>query len=292
MSELSTRAVTIVRVLALCAVAVLATGCATAPGRTTNNDPYEHFNRKVDKFNDTIDRAALKPVAKAYKKVTPRFVRTGVANFFANLGYPTTIVNDFLQGKFAMGLRDTGRLLMNTTFGIGGLIDVASKADLPANDEDFGQTLAVWGVPSGPYLVLPFFGPSNFRDGPSRIPDIYTDGLHYLDIKAYERWGLRGVNLVSDRAELLNAEQTLNSAYDRYAFLRDAWVQRRQFAVFDGNPPNDDLTEGLEDPEAEGDAGGSATDGTPASSGAATQEMDQPPPPEPEMEGEPAPPTQ
>lgn len=270
------------RLLALILLAALATGCAATPGRTTNRDPYEGFNRKVDKFNDTIDRAALKPVAKAYKKVTPHFVRTGVSNFFANLEYPTTVVNEFLQGKFVLGLRDTGRLLVNTTIGIGGLFDVASKMNLPANDEDFGQTLAVWGVSAGPYIVLPFFGPSNFRDGPSRVPDAYTDGLHYLDIKSRERWGLRGLDLVNERAELLSAEQTLNSAYDRYAFLRDAWVQRREYAIFDGNPPMEDLQdESLEDPEADG-ADSSATDGTPASSGAVTpqdSEEDESPPP-------------
>lgn len=252
MANLSSRVTSITRLLVLLALAALATGCATAPGRTTNHDPYQNFNRKVDKFNDSLDRNALKPVAKAYQKVTPRFVRMGVSNFFANLDYPTTVVNQFLQGKIAIGFRDTGRLLVNTTFGVGGLFDVASKINLPANDEDFGQTLAVWGVPAGPYIVLPFFGPSNFRDGPSRIPDIYTDGLHYLDIKTWERWGLRGVDLVNERAELLSAEQTLNSAYDRYAFLRDVWVQRREYAVFDGDPPMDELKdESLEDPEPE-----------------------------------------
>ncbi len=256
------------RLLALIMLAALATGCAAVPGRTTSNDPYEGFNRKVDKFNDTLDRAALKPAAKAYKKVTPRFVRAGISNFFANIEYPTTVVNQFLQGKFGLGLRDTGRLLVNTTIGIGGLFDVASKMNLPANDEDFGQTLAVWGVPAGPYLVLPFFGPSNFRDGPSRIPDVYTDGLHYLDIKPIERWGLRAVDVINERAELLSAEQTLNKVYDRYAFLRDVWVQRREYAIFDGNPPVDDLEdESLEDPEADLPES-SATDGTPASSGA------------------------
>jgi phospholipid-binding lipoprotein MlaA len=247
MLTLFTPSMRMVRLLAVLLVAAAAAGCAATPARTTSHDPYENFNRKVDKFNDTLDRAALKPVAKAYKKVTPRVVRSGVSNFFANLEYPTTIINQFLQGKFSLGFRDTGRLLVNTTLGIGGLFDVATKMNLPANDEDFGQTLAVWGVPAGPYLVLPFFGPSNFRDGPSRIPDFYTDGTHYLDIKEWERWALRGVEVVNDRAELLSAEQTLNTAYDRYAFLRDVWVQRREYLIFDGNPPQEDLEDILDD---------------------------------------------
>jgi phospholipid-binding lipoprotein MlaA len=201
----------------------------------------------VDKFNDTIDRAALKPVAKAYNKVTPRVVRSSISNFFANLEYPVTFINQFLQGKFVMGLRDTGRFLVNSTFGVAGLFDVASKMNLPANDEDFGQTLAVWGVPSGPYLVLPFFGPSNFRDGPSKIPDHYTDVLTHLDIPWETRWGLRALEVVDQRAELLSLDETMKTTYDRYAFIRDAWVQRREYTIFDGNPPVDDLEDELDD---------------------------------------------
>ena len=241
MSSLHLRRLTLLRLPLLLLVALLASGCATTPGRTTNNDPWQGFNRKMDKFNDTIDRAALKPVAKTYNKITPRPVRASVSNFFANLQYPTTFINQFLQGKFVLGLRDSGRFLINSTLGLAGLFDVASKMNLPANDEDFGQTLAVWGVPAGPYLVLPLFGPSNLRDGPSRLPDEYTSGLRYLDISQEAKWGLRAVNVVSDRAELLSVEKAFNSAYDRYAFLRDAWVQRREYNIFDGQPPLDDL---------------------------------------------------
>lgn len=246
MSALPFRLMSVARVVALLAVAMLAGGCAATPGRTTNDDPYQGFNRKVDKFNDTIDRAALKPVAKAYNKVAPRVVRQGVSNFFANLEYPTTFINQFLQGKFVLGLRDTGRFLVNSTVGVAGLFDVASKMNLPANDEDFGQTLAKWGVPSGPYLVLPFFGPSNFRDGPSRLPDNYTYTLTYLDLPWETKLGMRAVDLVSERAELLSVEGTVNKTYDRYAFIRDAWVQRREYNIFDGEPPLDDLEEGAD----------------------------------------------
>ncbi|HKQ82241.1 MAG TPA: VacJ family lipoprotein [Steroidobacteraceae bacterium] len=258
MSALPSRFCSVARIAALLAVALLASACATTPGRTTNKDPYEGFNRKMDKFNDTIDRAALKPVAKAYNKVTPRPVRRGVSNFFANLEYPTTFINQFLQGKFVLGLRDTGRFLVNSTLGIAGLFDVASKMNLPANDEDFGQTLAVWGVASGPYLVLPFFGPSNFRDGPSRIPDEYTYTLHYIDMSWEAKTGLRAVDLVSERAELLSLDQTMSKTYDRYAFIRDAWVQRREYNIFDGEPPMDDLEDEAADMDDEAAAADSA----------------------------------
>ena len=261
MSALPFRLCSIARIGALLIVAILASGCATMPGRTTNDDRFEGFNRKVDRFNNAVDRAALKPVAKAYNKVTPRPVRSGISNFFANLEYPTTFINQFLQGKFVLGLRDTGRFLVNSTFGVAGLFDVASKMNLPANDEDFGQTLAVWGVPAGPYLVLPFFGPSNFRDAPSRIPDNYTYTLTYLDLSWETKLGVRAVNVVSERAELLSLEQTLNKSYDRYAFVRDAWVQRREYKIFDGEPPLEDLEDdsgNMQDDAAADSAGAQA----------------------------------
>jgi phospholipid-binding lipoprotein MlaA len=254
-------------VAVLLAAALLASGCAATPGRTSTDDPLQGFNRKVDKFNDTLDRAALKPVAKAYKKVTPHVVRSGVSNFFSNVQYPITIVNQFLQGKFVLGLRDTGRLLVNSTIGLGGLLDVASRMNMPANDEDFGQTLAVWGVPSGPYLVLPLFGPSNFRDGPARIPDFYGDALQYVEMPWEAVWGLRALDQVNSRAELLSVEQTLSNAYDRYSFLRDAWIQRREYNVFDGDPPLDDM-EDLEDPEA-----GMSQDSPPEEAGDASDDI-------------------
>ena len=158
---------TLMRALPLVLLSLLAAGCASSPGRTTNADPYEGFNRGVYKFNDTLDRAALKPIAKGYRKVTPGFVRAGIGNVLANLEYPGTFVNQFLQGKWALGFRDTGRFLLNSTLGVAGIFDVATPLGLEKNDEDFGQTLAVWGVPSGPFLNLPLFGPSSLRDAPS-----------------------------------------------------------------------------------------------------------------------------
>lgn len=237
-----------VRFLFIAFVALLAAGCATR-GRTTGDDPWEGFNRGVYKFNDTVDRATLKPVAKGYRKITPRWVRTGVGNFFANLSYPATIVNQFLQGKPKLGLQDTGRFVVNSTIGVGGLIDVATKMGLVANDEDFGQTLAVWGVGSGPYLTLPLFGPSTLRDAPSRAVDYFLGPLTYIDTLPWEaEWGMRGLDLVHSRSELLSLDPTLQSTFDPYAFMRDAFVQQREYVIFDGEPPAEQLEDFEEEP--------------------------------------------
>jgi phospholipid-binding lipoprotein MlaA len=218
-------------------VALALTGCATAPGRTTSEDPWESLNRGIYRFNDVADRATLKPVAKAYGKVTPEWMQTGVRNFFANLGYPTTIVNQLLQAKLRLALRDTGRLVINTIVGVGGLIDVASAGGLTANDEDFGQTLAVWGVPSGPYVNLPLFGPSSLRDAPSRLVDYFTGVPRYVDVPWEVEWSARAVEVVGFRADLLPVEAQIANVFDRYAFMRDAWAQRREYMIFDGSPP-------------------------------------------------------
>lgn len=239
------------RLVCLLTLALLASGCATAPGRTNGEDPWQGVNRGIYKFNDTLDRAALKPVAKGYVRITPRWFRAGVGNFFANLGYPVTAVNQFLQGKPGLGFRDSGRFIVNSTLGIGGLIDVATRMGLEANDEDFGQTLAVWGVGSGPFLNLPFFGPSTLRDAPSRAVDYFMAPLTYTDEPWELEWSLRALDLVHSRSELLSLDETLQRTYDPYAFTRDAWVQRREFQIYDGNPPPETLEE-----DAEDDAGG------------------------------------
>jgi phospholipid-binding lipoprotein MlaA len=236
----STFVLSFLRAALIFSVVTLA-GCATAPGRTTNNDRFETVNRGVYKFNDVLDRAALKPAAKGYKKITPQWMRTGISNFFANLDYPSVALNQFLQGKGKLGLRDSGRFLVNTTLGLGGLFDVASHMGLEKNDEDFGQTLAKWGVGSGPYLTLPFFGPSSLRDAPSRVVDFFLSPTSYWDIPWQAQWGQRVVDVVQMRAGLLSLDPTLQRAYDPYAFIRDAWVQQRDFAVFDGNPPPETL---------------------------------------------------
>jgi phospholipid-binding lipoprotein MlaA len=239
------------RAAPLVLVALLAAGCASTPGRTTNNDPYEGFNRGVYKFNDTLDRAALKPIAKGYRKVTPSFVRTGIGNVISNLEYPGTFVNQFLQGKWVLGFRDTGRFLINSTLGVAGIFDVATPLGLEKNDEDFGQTLAFWGVSSGPFLNLPLLGPSSLRDAPMRALDFLTNPLQYTDVPWEADWGMRAVTIVHSRSELLPLDETLKRTYDPYAFIRDAWVQQREFNVFDGNPPPETLEDVMEEPEAE-----------------------------------------
>jgi phospholipid-binding lipoprotein MlaA len=230
-------------------LALAVAGCASAPGRTTNKDSFEGFNRGVYKFNDTIDRAALKPVAKGYRKVTPQFVRAGVGNVLSNLDYPGTFINQFLQGKILLGLKDTGRFLLNSTLGLGGIFDVATPLGLEKNDEDFGQTLAVWGVPSGPYLTLPLFGPSSVRDAPSRVFDWFTTPLQYADLPWEAVWAQRLISPIHTRSELLPLDPTIQRAYDPYVFIRDAWVQQREFNIFDGNPPPETLEDLGEEPE-------------------------------------------
>jgi phospholipid-binding lipoprotein MlaA len=225
-------------------------GCATAPNAKRDaRDPLERVNRVSYKVTDAVDRAVLRPVAKGYKAIAPQFVETGVSNFFSNLGQPTVIVNDLLQAKFRPALSDTGRFLMNTTLGVGGLWDPAGGMGLDKHDEDFGQTLGKWGVPSGAYLFIPLFGPSTVRDGIGSVGDIYTDPIHYVDRDAW-RYGLQGMNLIDTRARLLETDQALQNTFDKYAFIRNAYLQRREYQVTDGAAaPLDD--EPLEDPEAE-----------------------------------------
>jgi phospholipid-binding lipoprotein MlaA len=232
--------------LPLLALSAFLGGCATTQAdgtpREKNPDPFEQFNRGVYRFNDTIDRYALKPAATVYRDYTPKLVQTGVGNFFENLGYPTTIANQFLQGKFKQGAQDTGRFLLNTTLGWGGLIDVASGGTtLPKHDEDSGQTLGRWGVPAGPYLVLPFLGPATLRDTPARIADDFTQPFRWYD-SGSERWFSLGLSLIDTRARFLPLDKTLQQTYDPYAFVRNAYLQRRQYAVYDGNPPEDKLS--------------------------------------------------
>ena len=229
------------RAAAAVLIALLAAGCASTPGRTTPDDRWEGFNRGVYKFNDAVDRAALKPVAKGYRKITPHWMRVGIGNFLGNLEYPATVVNQFLQGKLKMGLRDTGRFLLNSTLGLAGLFDVATPVGLEANDEDLGQTLAVWGVGSGPFVNLPFFGPSTLRDAPTRMVDFFFDPITYIDAPWEAVWGERVLDVIHSRSEILPLDATLQRTYDPYAFIRDSWLQHREFDIFDGNPPPETL---------------------------------------------------
>jgi phospholipid-binding lipoprotein MlaA len=191
------------------------------------------LNRRVQSFNDFADRWVLKPVAKGYKAITPRLVRQGIGNFFNNLGYPLVAVNGFLQGKFSQGASDTGRFIVNTTLGIGGLFDPASGAGLKAHDEDFGQTFGKWGAGPGPYLVLPFLGPSDIRDGIGAGFTFAAQPMQFVIDDERTRYTLNAVNAVQTRAGLLDAEQLISG--DRYLFLRDAYLQRREYLIQDGN---------------------------------------------------------
>jgi phospholipid-binding lipoprotein MlaA len=224
---------------------LLLAGCASG-GERVKSDPWEPMNRGIYKFNDAFDRAALKPAAKAYVKVAPEPVRTGVSNFFQNLSTPTTIVNSLLQGKFLGAGQDTLRFVINTTLGWGGVFDVASGASLPIHDEDSGQTLGRWGVPAGPYLVLPFLGPASLRDAPARIIDDFTRPLRWSRDGTL-RWGTLALNALDTRARFLPLEESLSQTYDPYAFIRDAYLQQRQFKVYDGNPPEEPIDEQFED---------------------------------------------
>ena len=209
-------------------------GCAAGPNP---RDPMEPFNRKVYAFNDTVDKAVLKPVAKGYVAVVPEMARRGVTNFFNNLGMIVTTLNDALQLKGTKVPVDIARFLTNTIFGLGGLIDVATELKIEYRKEDFGQTLGYWGVGSGPYLVLPLFGPSDLRDAPGLAVDFVTSPLYYWDADAEVRWALFGLDVVNTRANLLGAEKFLDTAaMDRYTFLRDSYLQRREYLIRDGNP--------------------------------------------------------
>jgi len=213
----------------------------------------------VYKFNDALDRGVAKPVAKTYKKVVPMPVRGGVSNFFANLSTPRVMLNQLLQGKFRAAANDLGRFVMNTTVGLGGILDPASRAGLDRNDGDFGQTLGVWGVHSGPFIELPLFGPSDLRDAPAKIVDHYANPLvshttnphQYLEKNSYEKYGLTALDLVSQRAELLSLDDTLTHVYDPYAFIRDAYLQRRAYMV-SGNKVKEEAP--LEDPGSDADS--------------------------------------
>jgi len=230
---------TTIRVSALSFVLMTLLGCAAAPAKNDPRDPWERMNRSTYKFNDKLDKAVLRPVARGYQKVTPSFFRTGVSNFFDNLDYPIVIVNDLLQAKFLTAGRDTGRLLMNTTLGIAGLLDPASSAGLQKNNNDFGLTLARWGVHKGPYFVIPLLGPSDVRDGLGRIPDSYASPRNYIGNTAVH-YSLWGVGLLDARYRLLSVDQALDSAYDPYLFLKNAYFQRRDYLESGSgqNPPN------------------------------------------------------
>lgn len=225
------------------------TGCATS---TKNpQDPMEDYNRTMFNFNDKVDQVALKPVATAYKKVVPDFMQTGVGNFFGNIGDVSTAFNNILQARFSDGASDVGRVLMNSTIGMVGLFDVASPTGLPKHNQDFGQTLGRWGVKSGPYVVLPFLGPSTIRDTVALPVDLETDLWSY---KYPVRWRNTGsaIRLIDRRAYILDTSSLLeDAALDRYEFVRDAYLQRRESQIYHGDG-KDDGSNAPPKPDAQG----------------------------------------
>lgn len=234
-------------------LAAFVAGCASTPTGDEGElppraeyDPFEPLNRNLYAINDAVDRVTLKPIARGYKAVMPEFARRGVTNFSRNLFTPRSAVNNFLQGKLGPGFSDLGRFIVNSTFGIGGLIDVASAGGVPVYDEDFGQTLAVWGLPEGPYLFIPILGPNTLLDALSTPVDIASDPLYHYDNSSV-RDKLYVLRLIDLRMRLLTAETLLEDSKDPYLTLRESYLQNRRFQVFDGNPPSteeeDDLFE-------------------------------------------------
>ncbi|MFI8737217.1 VacJ family lipoprotein [Ectopseudomonas toyotomiensis] len=202
----------------------------------SEEDPWESFNRPIFRFNDTVDTYALKPIAQGYRAVTPQFFEDGVHNVFGNIGDVGNLANNLLQGKLHNAGVDTGRLIFNTTFGVLGFFDVAKHMGLRKNDEDFGQTLGVWGLNSGPYLVIPLLGPSTVRDATGRVPDSFLTPYPYMD-HIPTRNVTRGVQVVDTRANLLQAERLVSG--DKYIFIRNAYLQSREFKVKDGQVEDD-----------------------------------------------------
>jgi len=232
-------------------VLILATclsACASTGEIDPEVDPYEKFNRSMFAVNRFGDKVIYKPFGKAYKAVIPSFARKGVNNFFDNLTTPTSALNNFLQGKPKRGFNEIGRFLFNTTLGLGGLFDIAAKGGMERYDEDFSQTLAVWGAPEGPYLVIPIWGPRSMLSTAAIPVNFVTDLQRYIP-----NTGLRDklyiLRLIDTRSRLLTTEEILNKSKDPYIAYREAYLQNRQFRIYDGDPPVDDDFYFFEDDE-------------------------------------------
>ncbi len=211
-------------------------GCANG---TNPADPFESFNRGVYSFNEGFDKAIMKPVAEVYRAVLPQFIRSSVGNFFGNVNDILTALNNLLQGKFTTAYTDFGRVAINSTLGILGLFDIATEAGIEKHEEDFGQTLGWWGMGDGPFIMLPFLGPSTGRDAVGRVVDYLSDPVTYVDPQRASNT-LWGVRIVNRRSELLEASEVLQTAaLDPYEFVRDAYLQRRRNLINDGLPPSD-----------------------------------------------------
>jgi len=245
------------RVAAAAATALLLAACATVPPDAGKDprDPFERVNRQTYAFNERLDRYLLKPLAQGYQYVFPSGIRQCISNGFDNVLEIRNSVNDILQAKPVGAATDTGRLVINSTLGIAGCMDIATRMGLERRQEDFGLTLARWGIKTGPYIVLPLFGPSDVRDGIGRVPDAYTSPFAYVQIvPVVYRNSLLGVSVIDTRATLLDTTKLIDEmALDRYRYTRDAYLQRRRSLEYEGNPPPPKLED-----EDTGDLGSSS----------------------------------
>ena len=238
------------RFFLLCMAAVLV-GCASIPAgvEPSPQDPWESFNRSVFEFNEGLDAYLLKPVVAGYRFVLPEFVREGIYNFFSNYNDIYTALYNLLQGKPGFAFNDFMRVAVNTTMGLGGLLDLATPGGLEKHKEDWGQTLGVWGVPAGPYVVLPFFGPSNVRDTFGTVADLESDYLFRLLPNVALRNSITGLRVVNARNTYYEAGDLLDgAAIDKYSFMRDAYIQRRQYQINEGRDDEEPLMPVYENP--------------------------------------------
>lgn len=234
----------LIRCVLLIVIFGMASSCATsipaAPkDQRAASDPWEPLNRRVNAFNNNVDRFTLKPLAKGYEAVVPQVMRQGINNFSRNLLIPLSIINNLLQGKPKRSLSETGRFLANSTWGIGGLFDMGSALGLEPYREDFGQTLAVWGIPDGPYVVIPVLGPRTLRDATMIPLNFAADPLFYMNHDKTRRT-IYFVRAIDVRARLFTAEALIEGSFDRYLSIRESYLQHRQFLIFDGDPPEDE----------------------------------------------------
>ena len=239
LSTLARQTVALAVVIAMC---TLSLGCATTSKPDRNVDPLESINRPIYKFNTVVDKYILRPVAKGYDYVTPQPIRTGVSNFLDNFGYPVVILNSFLQGKGGQGVSDVGRFLVNSTVGIAGIFDPATHIGLEAHEEDFGQTFAKWGFAEGPYIMVPLLGPRTIRSGVGTLADIQVDPTIQLQDTSV-RDKILIMWTIDSRANLLPVDEQINAAFDPYLFVRDAYLQNRQFLIKDGDDADNASTD-------------------------------------------------
>ncbi len=229
---------TAVTALTALGLTALLSGCASTgvSGDSEVNDPLERANRAIFRFNRKADQFVLRPVASGYHSITPDPLERSISRFFVNLSSPIVIVSDLLQGKLKQAGADTGRFLLNSTVGVLGFLDVATHVGLEYHDEDFGQALGRWGLEQGPYFIVPIFGPYTLRDGFGRVLELPFELINHIDDSSTRR-GLTLLYYVDKRARLLVGDDALANAFDPYIFLRDAYLQRRRYLVYDGNPP-------------------------------------------------------